>query len=177
MASLRRRDGFRAVRWALAIAGRRTDFRIIHVSIQANHVHFIVEADDKLALKLGMQGTAISIARQLNRARRRHGRVWADRYHARPLPTPREVRNGIGYVLNNWRKHGEDRRAPAALDPFASGIGFDGGKVAPSTAVARDAEALPVCFPTTWLLRIGWRRHPPIGVGEVPPPDRLDSGA
>src|SRR5262249_51577855 len=45
---------------------------------------------------------------------RRHGgqprpasawRRLGDRYHARSLSTPREVRNALVYVLNNWRKH------------------------------------------------------------------------
>src|SRR5262245_817135 len=39
--------GYRAVRRALATGFGRTDFRVAQVSIQADHVHLIVEADDK----------------------------------------------------------------------------------------------------------------------------------
>jgi hypothetical protein len=39
----------------------------------------------------------------INGALGRHGRVWSDRYHARALATPREVRNALVYVLQNFR--------------------------------------------------------------------------
>jgi hypothetical protein len=39
----------------------------------------------------------------------RGGAVWGDRFHARDLKTPREVRHALVYVLNNHRKHGVDR--------------------------------------------------------------------
>jgi putative transposase len=165
---LRRRDGFRAVRWALAVATRRRDFRICSVSIQANHLHLVVEASSPGALARGMQGFAISTAKGLNRLRGRRGSVFADRYHARVLRTPREVRNGLAYVLNNWRKHGEARGATIALDPYASGLGFDGWTTVQDARLGGDQEILPVSFPRSWLLTTGWRRHRAIAPTEVP---------
>src|SRR5207244_3065593 len=59
--------------------------------------------------------------------RRRRGRVFADRYHVRVIKSPRQARNTLSYVLNNWRKHREDQAGlPATwlVDPFSSGISF-----------------------------------------------------
>ena len=65
----------------------------------------------------------ISAARNINRelgertGDKQSDRVFADRYHARVLKTPRQVRNTIAYVLNNWRHHGEDKLAIANALP------------------------------------------------------------
>src|SRR5215212_6912796 len=126
MTSLRRRHTYHALREATLTAARRDDFRIVHMSIQHDHVHLIVEADGKRALSKGVWGFEISAARHINReisertGVRRRGSVFDDRYHARPLTSPREVRNGIRYCLNNWLHHGE-QAAPFAktwkIDP------------------------------------------------------------
>ena len=47
------------------------------------------------------------------------------------MRTPRQVRNCLSYVLNNWRRHEEDRRSVAKgwkVDPFSSGAYFSGWK-------------------------------------------------
>jgi REP element-mobilizing transposase RayT len=106
---LRRRDLYLALRDATIATARREDFRIVHISIQRDHIHLIVEADSKRALSRGVQGFSISAARQINKAitarggGRRTGRVIGERFHARPLTSPRAVRNAIAYVLGNWR--------------------------------------------------------------------------
>src|SRR5438034_650599 len=53
--SLRRRSTYKAVREATLTTARREDFRIVHLSIQRNHLHLLVEADHKGALASGMQ--------------------------------------------------------------------------------------------------------------------------
>ncbi len=52
------------------------------------HLHFIVEADDNRALSEGMQGLSVRLAKGLNRLMGRHGKVFADRFHAHVLRTP-----------------------------------------------------------------------------------------
>src|SRR6185369_15080056 len=73
--SLRKRHMYKAVREAtIAIACRELHddpenaFRIIHISIQRNHIHLIVETQNKTALSRGMQAFQISAAKHLNRA-------------------------------------------------------------------------------------------------------------
>ncbi len=176
---LRRLDIWRALSQAAARALDRDDFRIVHTSIQGNHVHLIVEADDEVALARGMQGFQISAAKRINAAitartgRRRRGQVFADRYHAEPLRSPRQCRNALAYVLNNWRKHGEDRgegaRRGDVLDRYATGWHWDGWSEPPPPVRLRpDTELVPVAYPTTWLLTTGWRRHGLVSPWEQP---------
>ena len=95
---------FPALRAVLALASDR-GFRILHFSVQENHLHLIVEGDDTTSFARGIRGLTIRLARAVNRTLDRHGRVWADRYHARALTTPRAVRHALVYVLRNRQKH------------------------------------------------------------------------
>jgi REP element-mobilizing transposase RayT len=170
---LRKRRAYQCASWALIKMIAREGFRVVHVSIQANHVHLLVEADDERELSRGVRAFEISFARRLNRACGRKGRVFADRYHASYIETPRQARNAFAYVLNNWRKHREDAGKRWRVDPYSSAVSFDGWKHR-----ARPFEwppgyaALPVKFPMTWLLTDGWRTHGLIDDREIPgPPD------
>jgi REP element-mobilizing transposase RayT len=73
--SLRAEKPFAAIRRAFAAASRN-GFRLLHFSVQSDHLHLVVEADAPTRLARGVQGLAI-----------------------------REVRNALVYVLQNWRKH------------------------------------------------------------------------
>jgi REP element-mobilizing transposase RayT len=178
---LRRRDVYLALREATIVTAKREDFRIVHMSIQRDHVHLIAEAAHKEALSKGVQGFSISAARQINKtitARgdgRRTGRVIGDRFHARPLTNPRAVRNAIAYLLGNWRHHGEDRAGRArtwSVDPFSSGAVFTGWRELSDSAVLWPLppayQPLLVFRPRTWLLQSWDRFHPLISVREVP---------
>jgi hypothetical protein len=141
---------------AIASGDRRREpgrFRVVHFSVQEDHVHFILEADAHPALMLGIQGLAIRCALAVNRAARRRGKVWSGRYHAHPLRSPSEVRRALAYVLLNFRKH---LRAGPGIDPFSSGRWFDGW--AHANVMRRPATPRPVSLPRTWLLATGWRR-------------------
>jgi len=166
---LRRRKVFEAVRRALRVIASKHAFRVVHVSIQGNHLHLLVEADSSRALSRGMQALDISLARRINRALGRRGKVFAHRFHATEITSPRHARNALAYVLNNWRHHREDH-GRAALDRFSSAIGFDGWVNGTRFAIPSDYTPLPVSAPVTWLLRVGWRRHPAIDWREVPKP-------
>ncbi|HEY6910167.1 MAG TPA: transposase, partial [Myxococcales bacterium] len=51
---------------ALRAARERVGVRVIHYSIQGNHLHLIVEAESPEALSRAMQGLATRLARRLN---------------------------------------------------------------------------------------------------------------
>ena len=53
----------------------------------------------------GAQGLAIRVAKSINRALHRKGKVWAARHERHDLRTLRQVRNCLVYVLFNHRKH------------------------------------------------------------------------
>jgi REP element-mobilizing transposase RayT len=179
---LRRKDMYMALREATIVTAKREDFRIVHMSIQRNHLHLITEADSTSALSRGIRGFSISAARQINKAftargDRRTGRVIADRYHARPLTSPRAVRHAISYTLSNWRRHGEDR-APFArswtVDPFSSGALFAGWRELEGSLffwpLPPTYYPLMVFRPRTWLLQHWNRFYPSISAREVPGP-------
>ncbi len=162
--SLRRAQAREVVFAALAAARERLGMRVVHFSIQTNHVHALVEAGDARALSRGMQGLAVRIARALNRLWKRRGRSWCDRFHSRVLRTPREVRNALVYVLHNARKHGA---TILGIDPCSSGGAFNGWSELRAASVSA-TRAPPVVRARTWLLSVGWRRHGRISIHARP---------
>src|SRR4051812_25417840 len=159
--SFRSPSVFGALRRALARASVDR-FRVIHFSIQQDHGHFIVEGDEARRARGGVHGLAIRLALAVNRALGRKGQVVGDRYHARPLTTPRQMRTSMVYVLLNFRKH---LRAPACIDPRSSGGHFSGWQSTPAATDVAPATALP----STWMARIGWRlAGGPLRVDEHP---------
>ena len=152
---LRNRRVYAALRVAFAAGCDRFGFRLVHYSVQRDHLHFMVEAKERRALSRGVQGLLIRIAKALNRLWERKGSVFADRYHSRQLRTPKEVRSCLAYVLNNARKHG--LRLAQAVDLFTSGWWFDGWREDFRTRGMPAAR--PVAEARTWLLGVGWRRH------------------
>lgn len=158
---------FPAVCRALAAASRG-GFRLLQFSVQDDHLHLIVEADDTQTLRRGLQGLAVRVARTVNRSLRRRGAVWGDRYHARTLTTPREVRNALVYVLMNRRKHGGTERG---LDSCSSAPWFTGWR----HPVPTSPTVPPVARARTWLAAVGWRRHGLVGTDEQPRVERTRS--
>ena len=150
-------------------SAERGEFKVVHYSVQHDHVHLLVEAAGAPALARGMKSVTARLARAVNRVHGRRGPVVDGRFHHRVLATPREVRHALAYVLLNARKHAAARGADpgiwaSGLDPASSGRWFNGWVGA--AGVAPDAPA--VAAPATWLLGIGWRRHGLIHPDEVP---------
>jgi REP element-mobilizing transposase RayT len=169
-------------------------FRVVHFSVQRDHVHLVVEARSARALSSGMRSVAIRVARYVNDLLSRRGPLWADRWHGRALTSPREVRNVLLYVLANFRKHAR-RDVAAGLDAYSSAAWFDGWREwAPSSGLppplagprrpawlrllteagdergqtGSELEKCPVLASGTWLGGQGWRRYGLLGVTESP---------
>jgi putative transposase len=142
--SLRAAEVFAEIRAALRAANERTDFRIVHFSVLHNHLHLLAEAEDELALTRGMQGLAVRIARAVNRASSRRGRVFADHYFAQQLKHPAEVRRALRYVVHNQSLHArrDGHPLPAQYRDQCSSL----------------AQGAQVVAARTWLLRTGWKR-------------------
>jgi REP element-mobilizing transposase RayT len=180
--SLRRRELYRALREATITVAMRERLRIVHISLQRDHVHMLVEAEHKAALAKGMQGFMISAAKHINRAlgdggRRRRGRVFNDRYHVEVITSPTQARHTIGYVLGNWRKHKEDQQGLAStwlVDPFSTGVLFADWKELDGKPwmwpIREGYDPMIVFRPRTWMLAEGWKRGGgrPISVRDVP---------
>jgi len=144
--NLRSDRSFRVIERALLAATQRDDARIVHFSVQGNHIHMLVEADERRALSSAMRSLAIRIGLGMNRLMRSSGKVIAHRYHARQLRTPTEVYRALGYVRRNHSHHARRLGRPVAtsVDRYSS-----------------DSEhvfAAPAA--KTWLLSIGWQKSP-----------------
>jgi putative transposase len=150
--SLRGKKLFRQVREAFRRCHEKEGFRIVHFSVQGNHLHALGEADDVRRLSRGMQGLGVSMAKRINKVSERSGAVFDDRFFARPLRTPREVASARDYVLRNSEVH--ERRMGIGIplrgfDPFSSEV------CAQWPALTSPAQ--------TWLLAVGWQRARPPG--------------
>jgi putative transposase len=149
--------------------------RLIDFSVQEDHLHLLVEADDAKSLSRGMQRLAARIARRVNLLVGRRGKVWRERYHRRDLATPRQFRNALVYVLMNFRKHAPvaERAVRArAIDGHGSGLWFDGWKDDGLRERLRGERARagprPTALAKTWIARVGWKRHGLIDPRESP---------
>ena len=146
----------------------RRRFRLVHYSIQGDHVHMVVEAASARDLACGLKSVVARFGRAVNRVFHRAGQVLGDRSHVHVLRAPREVRNAIAYVLLNARRHLAQARRMlsrlASIDPASSGRWFDGwlGGSADST------DPPSVSTPRTRLLVAGWRRFGLIDPAEAP---------
>ena len=161
----------RALRGARGKSEKKgAEFQVVHFKIEGNHLHFVVEARTGSGLSRGMAGLEIRIARAVNGAIGRKGKVFADRYHRHDLGTPTEVRNAIAYVLNNARKHVRHIGRVAYVDVTSSGESFDGWTepVTMYRSIGDDTEPWPQVKAWTWLAREGWRRRGLISPFAVP---------
>jgi REP element-mobilizing transposase RayT len=138
--SLRLVESRRVLTAAIAVARDRFCCRIVHFSIQSNHIHLLCEANDQVSLSRGLRGLVIRMARGFNRAHGLRGPLWAGRYHERILRTPH---------------HGGERFPLGCIDPCSSAPWFDGFV----ETLLPPSSPPPVVAARTWLLALGYRRH------------------
>ena len=164
MPSLR---GWRPYHACLEVFGQccdRDGFRLVEYSVQSNHLHLLVEGDDRTAVSRGLQRLKSMLARKLNKLFGRRGKLWSDRYHDRVLRTLREVRNALLYVLANFKKHCSAGIDPRHPDPCSSGPWF-GGWI---EDVAPPGVPCPVAQAQSWRMIEGWLRHGLLSLREAP---------
>ena len=166
--SLRRRKLIASMREAFRGGKVKGGFRICQFSIQRDHMHLVTEADSNRDLAKGMQGWEIRVARRINRRLGRKGNVFADRFHAVPVRSPKQLRNTLCYVMNNGLRHRE-RHEIRGMDPFSSAWHFAGWSHDRWRRGLDPPPGEPPVAPAeSWLLKEGWLRWGRIGVGEVP---------
>src|SRR6476620_45410 len=141
-----RRKAYRTVEQALGDGAERFGARLLRFSVQGNHLHMLLEADDGDALVRSCRGLSIRIARRLKKLMGRTGRALGERYHTRVLRTPTEVKRAIEYIRDNYKKHYLPDAKVAFIDPCSS-----------------DSPDLRIVLPTAkaWLAKTGWRRAGP----------------
>lgn len=147
-----------------ALGAKEYGLRILHYSILKNHLHLIVEADDNATLESGIKSFAIRFSLGVRALINIKGSLFNGRYHLHILKTPREVKNAIAYVLQNFAKH---TKLLLHIDQFSSAAWFGGwsklfgaARAGPILEGRDGARKLPEFLspPRTWLGREGWQR-------------------
>lgn len=163
ISNLRTQNLMNAIRAVFWQARMNTCLRLTQFSVQPNHLHLIVEADDTASLSRGMQALCIRLALKINRTLGRRGRVFEDRFHNHVPKIPREVEHAIRYVMENSRIHAEraGRSIEKGIDPFTGG---------PCPVRFPREHRCLIVEPRCWLLRRAWnlpRKPPPVGPPRV----------
>ena len=162
---LRTRKRAQVIRAALLAIADEPGFAVCQFSVQGDHLHLIVEADNKACVARGMKRLKQRIARALNRQLGRTGSVFEDRYHLEVIDNPQQARNTLAYVLRNAFKHGSRGTHVSGIDPYSSAWWFDGWSSKRwRKGVGPPQQESCVQPARTWLLRTGWRRHGLIAV-------------
>lgn len=99
---------------------RAQGLRVIHFSLQSNHIHLIVECDNNAILTKGMRSLTVTFAKGL-----KVGRVQVDRYHLHVLKTLKETKHAVWYVLFNKQKHEKGRYS--VIDEYSSVFSLKNG--------------------------------------------------
>lgn len=148
-----------------AAAGcRKFGLRILHYSIQKDHLHLIAEADDNTALGLGMRSFGTRFGKALREIIGGSGRVFVGRYHLNVLDNPTKMKNALSYVLQNQAKH---TRLVRHVDQYSSAPYFGkwkelfGPQMGPVLVdTSKTPPSLPdyLSTPRSWIAREGWMR-------------------
>ena len=136
----------RCFREARERPGRSTSgwFRLVHFSIQRNHLHFVVEASDRKTLSVAICGLLGRLAKALNKLFGRKGDVFPERYHDHVLRTPRETYNASG---------------TCSPTPASTGRSCTGGGRIRSARDCGSPAGGTTCTTVGWAGRGRWRRH------------------
>jgi REP element-mobilizing transposase RayT len=130
---------------------RSHGLKVLHFSLESNHVHLILEATDNSLLTKGMRSLTITFSKGIAK-----GRIQIERYHLHVLRTLRETKNAIHYVLFNHQKHLNLKKAQ--VTPYSSlGLINDLKELAKSakmTVIVRGLKEINFLdAPQSWLAR------------------------
>jgi REP element-mobilizing transposase RayT len=117
--SIRNKDCLKLLKQSIQNA-QKQGLKIIHFSLQSNHVHLITEAENNEVLTKGMRSLTITFSKGLKR-----GRVQLERYHLHVLKTLMEAKHAIAYVLFNEQKH--TKKKASKIDGYTSVLYLEDG--------------------------------------------------
>src|SRR5690242_7915930 len=76
--SLRKERVLEAIRKVLEKRANKDEFRVVEFNVLGNHMHLVVEASGREALRRGLQGLAVRLARAINKVLGRTGKLFAE---------------------------------------------------------------------------------------------------
>ena len=146
-----------------AIKAKAFGLRIVHYSLQNNHVHLIVEAGDNDMLARGMRSFGSCFGKAVRKIVGGKGGVFDGRFHLHVLKNPTEMRNALAYVLQNFSKHSKllkhvDRYSSAPY--FGDWRQLLGSRAGPILSAMGKPPPLPehLSSPRSWLAQTGWMK-------------------
>jgi REP element-mobilizing transposase RayT len=103
--NLRSKVFYKEIRQGMKRA-RILGIRIIHFSVQRDHVHMLIEAENKKQLGESMRALSISLSKRFSFTLKKKVKALKNRYHLHILKSLQEIKNATNYILHNGQKHG-----------------------------------------------------------------------
>lgn len=88
---------------------RKQQLRVIHFTLEHDHVHLLIEAENNRVLGKGMQAFGVTLSKAINRLKKLTGQVYKHRYHFRKITSSRQLKNVMSYIFRNGMKHGTSK--------------------------------------------------------------------
>ena len=124
----------KGLRYAIMRA-RLQGLRIIHYSLEHDHVHLYAESDNNETLGRAMKALGVTLVKRINRHFKKSGSCYKTRYHLRILRSATEVKNVLNYILKNGIKH---KRTKSLIDPYNSAIVLHDFKIVGMKRISAD---------------------------------------
>ncbi|MBC7714103.1 MAG: transposase [Rhizobacter sp.] len=96
---------------------RKQGLKVIHFSLEYDHVHLLIEADNNIVLGKGMKSFGVTLSKAINKVKNQKGGVYKHRYHFRQISSARQLKNVMKYIFLNGVKH---KTANNIVSPFNS---------------------------------------------------------
>ena len=126
----------KGLRYAIMRA-RLQGLRIIHYSLEHDHVHLYAESDNNETLGRAMKALGVTLAKRMNRHFKKAGTCYRTRYHLRILRSATEVKNVLNYILKNGIKH---KRTKTLIDPYNSALVLHDYKIVGMKLIQADIQ-------------------------------------
>jgi REP element-mobilizing transposase RayT len=104
-ADLKNKSTLKVLKRAICNA-RKKGLRVVHFSLEYDHIHLLIESPNNSTLGRGMQSLGVTMARGINLFKKSEGGVYKHRYHFRKISSSRELKRVMHYIFNNGVKHG-----------------------------------------------------------------------
>ena len=121
------------------LRARLQGLRIVHYSLEHNHVHLYAESGNNKILATGMKALGVSLVKRINRFCKTKGTCYKTRYHLRVLRSASEVKNVLNYILKNGIKH---KRTNSVIDPYNSALVLHDFKIIGMKLIRADINQL-----------------------------------
>jgi len=96
---------------------RKQGLRVIHFTLEYDHIHLLIEAENNEILGKGMQSFGVTFSKAINRMKKQSGGVYKHRYHFRQISGVRQLKNVLNYIFTNGVKH---KTAKSLVNPYNS---------------------------------------------------------